>query len=78
MITARSPPQATQRRYSDKVFKCLCQTEDLTGTSVHESQCPRCLTQREHYNSGHFIQEVQPLSPIVQFTGNIFDIPFHP
>ncbi|GFY10400.1 hypothetical protein TNCV_1462901 [Trichonephila clavipes] len=24
-----------------------------------------------------FIQEVQPLTPIIQFTGNIFDIPFH-
>ncbi|GFW94152.1 hypothetical protein TNCV_1978921 [Trichonephila clavipes] len=37
---------------------------------------PLCLTYQEQYNSGHFIQ-VQPLTPIVQFTGNIFDIPFH-
>ncbi|GFX25955.1 hypothetical protein TNCV_2303371 [Trichonephila clavipes] len=32
---------------------------------------------QRQYNSGHFIQEIQPLIPIVQFTGNIFDIPVH-
>ncbi|GFX43268.1 pep_M12B_propep domain-containing protein [Trichonephila clavipes] len=34
------------------------------------------FAQRER--PGRFIQEVQPLAPIVQFTGNFFDIPFHP
>ncbi|GFU96422.1 hypothetical protein TNCV_89981 [Trichonephila clavipes] len=37
-----------------------------------------CLTRRKLHNSGRFIQEVQPSTPIVQFTRNIFDIPFHP
>ncbi|GFV85737.1 hypothetical protein TNCV_2003571 [Trichonephila clavipes] len=29
-------------------------------------------------NSERFTEEVQPLASIVQFTGNSFDIPFHP
>ncbi|GFW35678.1 DDE_3 domain-containing protein [Trichonephila clavipes] len=37
----------------------------------------RCLTHREQLNSEHFLQEARPLIPIVQFTGNIFDFPFH-
>ncbi|GFX04362.1 hypothetical protein TNCV_3975091 [Trichonephila clavipes] len=36
------------------------------------------LALREQKNSGHFIQEVQPLTPIVLFTGNSFDIPILP
>ncbi|GFU39159.1 hypothetical protein TNCV_1902561, partial [Trichonephila clavipes] len=36
----------------------------------------RNLTHRNYLNSGHLMQEVQPLTPIVQFTGNIFDIAF--
>ncbi|GFT35528.1 RNase H domain-containing protein [Trichonephila clavipes] len=35
-----------------------------------------CLTRREQYNSRHFILEVQPLTSIVQFTRNRFDIHF--
>ncbi|GFV72493.1 HTH_48 domain-containing protein [Trichonephila clavipes] len=46
----------------------------------HQNDCLRVmfLILQEHYNSGRFIQEVQSLTPIVQFTVNIFGIPFRP
>ncbi|GFV52301.1 uncharacterized protein TNCV_2673221, partial [Trichonephila clavipes] len=35
------------------------------------------LTRQEQWSSGRFIQEVQPLTSIVQVIRNIFGIPFH-
>ncbi|GFU30966.1 integrase catalytic domain-containing protein [Trichonephila clavipes] len=40
--------------------------------------CDWCLTTRKQLNSGRFIQEVQHLTLIVQFSRNIFDVPLYP
>ncbi|GFW02035.1 hypothetical protein TNCV_1149151 [Trichonephila clavipes] len=43
-----------------------------------EPVCAIILIRREQQSSGRFIQEVQRLTPIDQFTRNICDILFHP
>ncbi|GFX27538.1 hypothetical protein TNCV_4995931 [Trichonephila clavipes] len=49
-------------------------------SSGHKSRTGfiRCLTPQKQKNSGSFIKEVQPLTYIVQFSRNVFDMPLHP
>ncbi|GFY10175.1 hypothetical protein TNCV_2628541 [Trichonephila clavipes] len=65
-----------------KELACLPQAEWKTTPlstiqTLAESIPRKILTRREQLSSGRFIQEVQPLIPIAQFTRNFFDVLLH-
>ncbi|GFV90016.1 uncharacterized protein TNCV_4643561 [Trichonephila clavipes] len=62
LVTSFSPESST----------CASRVRSLNSDLPNNTEVPNSP------NSARFIQEVQTSNPIVQYTGNIFDILFHP